>query len=157
MDQPASRPSRIPWPPILFIGAIGLGFALARVYPLPWPGTDDPLSKSIGYTFGLLGLGLFVWGIATLVRAGTNVLPDRAADRLVTSGAFRFRRHPIYLGETLMLLGLAELTDNIWFVLLAPVFAVAVLALAIVPEEQHLEERFGQEYLDYKARTRMWF
>jgi protein-S-isoprenylcysteine O-methyltransferase Ste14 len=37
------------------------------------------------------------------------------------------------------------------------VFAVAVYKLAIEPEERHLEERFGQAYLDYKERTRCWF
>ena len=41
--------------------------------------------------------------------------------------------------------------------IMAPVFAVAVLALAILPEERHLEARFGDAYLDYKARTRRWF
>ena len=34
---------------------------------------------------------------------------------------------------------------------MAPVFAVAILLLAILPEERHLEARFGEEYLDYKA------
>jgi protein-S-isoprenylcysteine O-methyltransferase Ste14 len=61
------------------------------------------------------------------------------------------------MGDVLILLGLAELTHNIWFVILGPVFALAVFRLAIVPEERHLEERFGQAYLDYKARTRRWF
>jgi protein-S-isoprenylcysteine O-methyltransferase Ste14 len=40
---------------------------------------------------------------------------------------------------------------------MAPVFALAILQLAILPEERHLEARFGKEYLDYKARTRRWF
>jgi protein-S-isoprenylcysteine O-methyltransferase Ste14 len=32
-----------------------------------------------------------------------------------------------------------------------------VLVLAILPEERHLEARFGDDYLEYKARTRRWF
>jgi protein-S-isoprenylcysteine O-methyltransferase Ste14 len=81
----------------------------------------------------------------------------QGADRLVTEGAFRFRRNPIYMGEVLILLGLAQATLNIWLVAMAPVFAVAILLLAILPEERHLEARFGEEYLDYQARTRRWF
>ena len=46
---------------------------------------------------------------------------------------------------------------NIWLVVMAPVFALAILGLAILPEERHLEARFGEDYLDYKARTRRWF
>ncbi len=81
----------------------------------------------------------------------------KSADRLVTEGPFRFRRNPIYMGEVLVFLGLAELTHNIWFAIIAPLFAIAIQRLAILPEERHLEERFGQAYLDYKERTRRWF
>ena len=98
-----------------------------------------------------------VWGLATLHSARTNIWPHKAADRLITHGPFRFRRNPIYMGEILILLGLAQATLNFWFAVMAPVFAVAILLLAILPEERHLEARFGEEYLDYKARTRRWF
>ena len=153
----ARRPSAIPWPPILFAGAIAAALLLGRVVPLAWPGLDDAPARVVGYAFGLAGLALTSWGLATLRRAKTNILPNRAADHLITHGAFRFRRNPIYMGEVLILLGLAQATLNIWFAVMAPVFAVAILLLAILPEERHLEARFGEEYLDYKARTRRWF
>ena len=89
--------------------------------------------------------------------ARTNVWPHRQADLLVTAGPFRIWRNPIYMGEMLILLGLAQVTYNIWFAILAPVFALAVFKLAILPEESHLEARFGETYLDYKSRTRRWF
>ena len=84
-------------------------------------------------------------------------MPHRPAGRLVTHGAFGFRRNPIYMGEVLVLLGLAQATGNIWLAIMAPPFAARLLVLAILPEERHLEARFGEEYLDYKARTRRWF
>ena len=85
------------------------------------------------------------------------MLPHKRADRLVTHGAFGFRRNPIYMGEVLMLLGLAQATGNIWMAIMAPLFALGVLVSAILPEERHLEARFGEAYLDYKGRTRRWF
>ncbi|HEX5959547.1 MAG TPA: isoprenylcysteine carboxylmethyltransferase family protein [Hyphomicrobiaceae bacterium] len=154
---PSSSPSAIPWPPLLLVAALGLGVLADRLYPLAWPGLDDLPARMVGYALGLAGIGLVVWGLITLSRAGTTVQPNRGADRLVTDGPFRWRRNPIYLGDVLILLGLAQLTYNIWFAILAPVFAIAVYWLAIRPEEQHLEGRFGQVYLDYKARTRRWF
>ena len=48
-------------------------------------------------------------------------------------------------------------SSNIWLAIVAPLFAVGVLVLAILPEERHLEARFGEEYLAYKDRTRRWF
>jgi protein-S-isoprenylcysteine O-methyltransferase Ste14 len=155
--QTTSRPSAIPWPPVLFVGALLLGWLAGRLFPLPWPGIDDLIARLVGYGLAGGGIALMLWGLMTLYRAGTTVLPNKGADRLVTEGPFRYRRHPIYLADVLILLGLAQLTLNIWLAILAPVFAVAVFKLAIEPEERHLEERFGQAYLDYEERTRRWF
>ena len=156
-DAEDMRPSAIPWPPLLLVAALAAGVLLGRLFPLPWPGLDDLPARVIGYGLGVAGLALMAWGALTLRRAGTTLLPHKRADRLVTDGAFRFRRNPIYMGEVLALLGLAQVTGNIWFAILAPLFALAVLGLAILPEERHLEARFGEAYLDYKARTRRWF
>ena len=158
METPAgSRPSAVPWPPVLLAAAIVAGLALRHIYPLAWPGLDDRPARVIGYGLGIAGIALMGWGLGTLVRARTNVWPHRQADQLVTAGPFRIWRNPIYMGEVLILLGLAQVTYNIWFAILAPVFALAVYKLAILPEEGHLEARFGDTYLDYKGRTRRWF
>jgi protein-S-isoprenylcysteine O-methyltransferase Ste14 len=151
------RPSSVPWPPLLLAVALGAAIVLGRLYPLPWPGVGDLPAQIIGYGLGVLGVLLMAWGTVTLLRADTTVLPHRQAGRLVTHGAFGFRRNPIYMGEVLILLGLAQATGNIWMAIVAPLFAVAVLVLAILPEERHLEARFGEEYLSYKAGTRRWF
>ncbi len=150
-------PSTAPWPPLLIAGVLVVGWLADRLYPLPWPGLNDLPARLVGYGLGAAGIALVVWSIVTLYRAGTTVRPDQRAERLVTDGPFRWRRNPIYMGDVLILLGLAELTHNVWFAILTPVFALAVFWLAILPEERHLEERFGQAYLDYKERTRRWF
>ncbi len=152
----SDRPSRIPWPAFLLAGAFVGPLFLGRAYPLPWPSLDDLPARLIGVGLGLAGLALMAWAIATLWRHGTTVLPHKGVSHLVTDGPFRFRRNPIYLGEVLVLLGTAELTKNVWFVVFALLFAVLVTWLAILPEERHLEAKFGQAYLDWKARTRRW-
>jgi len=151
------RPSAIPWPPLLFAVAVAAGVLLGRLAPLQWPGLDDLAARIIGYGLGAAGIALMAWGFFTLYRANTTVLPHRRVERLVTHGAFRFRRNPIYMGEVLLLLGLAQTTGNIWMAIMAPLFALGVYGLAILPEERHLEARFGNAYLDYKAGTRRWF
>jgi protein-S-isoprenylcysteine O-methyltransferase Ste14 len=158
METPqTSRPTAVPWPPILIVAGFVLAAVLGRHFPLPWPGIEDLAARVVGLAFGAAGLALMAWGFTTLQRAGTTFMPNRRADRMVTEGAFAFRRNPIYMGEVLVFLGLAELTHNIWFAIVAPLFAIAIMVLAILPEERHLEERFGQAYLDYKERTRRWF
>ncbi len=104
--------------PVLFVATLVLGWLAARLYPLQWPGIDDLPARLIGYGLGAAGIALMAWGLATLARAGTTMLPNKGADRLVTEGPFRYRRNPIYMGEVLILLGLAQLTLNIWLAIL---------------------------------------
>jgi protein-S-isoprenylcysteine O-methyltransferase Ste14 len=155
-SDPADRPSRIPWPPILLVGILTAAAALGYMRPLPWPGLDDWPARAVGLGLGIAGIALMILSILALRRHGTTVLPDVGASALVTSGPYRRFRNPIYLADCLILLGVAELTKNIWFVVGAVVFSVLVTLLAIVPEERHLERRFGEAYLDYKAKTRRW-
>jgi protein-S-isoprenylcysteine O-methyltransferase Ste14 len=152
-----SRPSTIPWPPLLLAAVVLGGWVAGLLYPIRWPGLDDPAARLVGYALGAAGIALMVWALVTLHRAGTTFEPHKGADRLVTDGPFAWRRNPIYLGHVLILLGLAQLTYNVWFAILAPVYALAVFWLAVLPEERHLEERFGDAYRDYAARTRRWF
>lgn len=152
----AERPTRLPWPPILLIVVIAVAVLLGRVMPLPWPGLSDLPARVVGVGFGAAGVVLLVSAILTLRRHGTTVQPNVGATTLVTTGPFSFFRNPIYLADSLILFGVAEITTNIWFVIGALVFGLLVTWFAIIPEERHLERRFGQAYLDYKATTRRW-
>lgn len=152
----ADRPSRIPWPPLLLISVLAAAVALGRLWPLPWPGLDDWPARAVGLGFGVVGIVLLTFALVTLRRHGTTVLPDVAASTLVTSGPYSRFRNPIYLADCFILLGLAELTKNVWFVAAALVFALLVTWLAILPEERHLERRFGEAYRAYKEKSRRW-
>ncbi|MGD9783952.1 MAG: isoprenylcysteine carboxylmethyltransferase family protein [Hyphomicrobiaceae bacterium] len=149
-------PSRVPWPPILLVLAVAGGVAIQRAFPLAWPGLDDTAARFIGLGIGALGLALILWAAMTLWRHQTTVLPNRATSALVTDGPYRWRRNPIYVGDAMILLGLAELSKNIWFALLVPVFVALVTWLAILPEERHLEARYGEAWRAYRDRTRRW-
>lgn len=157
-SAPAAQaaPSAVPWPPLLFAGAIAAPVILASLWPLSWPGLDDLAARIIGLGIGALGVLLAAWALVTLRCAGTTVRPDRPSTALVASGPYRRYRNPIYVADVMMLLGLAELTKNIWFVAFAALFAVLVTHLAIIPEENHLESRFGDDFIAYKERTRRW-
>ncbi|WP_244534517.1 isoprenylcysteine carboxylmethyltransferase family protein [Hyphomicrobium sp. CS1GBMeth3] len=156
MPETAAPPATVPWPPILVAGLVAAAVALSYAFPLAWPGESDLLGHIAGLGLGATGLALFVWAALTLHRHGTTILPDKAADALVTDGPFRFRRNPIYISHVFMLFGIAELTHNIWFVILAILYIPLVTWLAVLPEERHLEARFGDAYRDYASRTRRW-
>jgi protein-S-isoprenylcysteine O-methyltransferase Ste14 len=151
------RPSRLPWPPLLYMAAIALAVILHWFWPLPWFGS--PLADLLFATGLLVALAAILMDVAamrTLSRAGTTIMPNRGSDHLVTDGPFSFTRNPIYLGNTMLMIAVGLVFGIVWFVLLAPVAAFATQKLAIEPEEHHLVSRFGKRYRDYQKKVRRW-
>jgi steroid 5-alpha reductase family enzyme len=88
--------------------------------------------------------------------AKTTVRPFQESAALVTDGAYRISRHPMYLGFVLILLGPAVLLGSLTPFFVVPIFAVVMDRVFIVVEERMLAEEFGQAWLSYKAKVRRW-
>lgn len=153
MTAPDSPGVRFP-PPLLFLGAIFGGWALQRWMPLPFPDAT---------VFDLLaGLGVVAWALLAFPsllqfhRAKTSPLPFKPASTLVTSGAYRFTRNPMYLGFAVLTLSTAPMLDTWWPTVLLPVALVLLQRLVILPEERYLRRRFGAAYNEYTHRVRRW-
>lgn len=149
--------SRIPWPPIIYLIAIIAAATLDRIYPLPW--LRGPLADVLFAAGGLAiiaAIALYISAIGAMRRAGTPLRPGSTALHLVTTGAFGLTRNPLYLANTLVLIGIGLLTGSLWFFVFALLAAVATQKLAIGPEERHLQARFGKKYRDYAKRVRRW-
>jgi methanethiol S-methyltransferase len=84
-----------------------------------------------------------------------TVLVSRGAQRprarLVTSGAFRLVRHPLYLGWALVVFGAPQMTATRF---IFAVVSTAYLVLAIPWEERSLTDTFGPAYDEYRTRVR---
>jgi protein-S-isoprenylcysteine O-methyltransferase Ste14 len=154
MVPDGNRPNVLPWPPMLLVLAAGVAVVLGGLMPLQLPSTQ--VATWLGVAIAALGLGVDGWAILTMRAARTNIMPNRAADRLVTSGPFRFSRNPIYLANTLLLVGIGFAVGNAWFVPAALATAVLVDRLAIRREERHLAIRFGNDWIDYASKTPRW-
>jgi protein-S-isoprenylcysteine O-methyltransferase Ste14 len=106
---------------------------------------------------GIQGLAVHVPGLeAAGVILGRNwgmPMTERAEPELVTSGPYRFVRHPIYSGILLGMVGTA-LATNLSF-LLACGLALAYFAYSATVEERLLSESFPDAYPSYRAHTKM--
>jgi protein-S-isoprenylcysteine O-methyltransferase Ste14 len=149
------RASPIPPPlwTLLFAAAM---WVLARHYPLV-TAIPDPWNR-LGWLVMALAT---VTPIAALVRfrqAHTTVNPHKPqeATALVTTGVYAWTRNPMYLGLTILLLGLAiELKALSAF--LGPVLFVPLIQrFQILPEEHALRLRFGETYGEYCRRVNRW-
>jgi protein-S-isoprenylcysteine O-methyltransferase Ste14 len=153
--HPAARdvPGIVAPPPLLYLGAFLLGLGAEWLRPLPI--VPPRLAHVIGG--GLLVLGVIGFaGIWAFRRAGTTPNPYRPTTALVVAGPYRLTRNPMYLGFTLMYLGVTFWVNTLWPLLLLPIVLIVMQRGVIAREEAYLERRFGDEYRRYKARVRRW-
>jgi protein-S-isoprenylcysteine O-methyltransferase Ste14 len=151
------RPNAVPWPPLIYSAALLIAWGLERWDSFVW--LDSMLARIphwVGLAVFALGLGLDLWALWVLRRNATTVLPNAKSSRLVQSGPYRFSRNPIYLGNTLAMIGLGLALRWGWLLFLVPVTVAAVVWLAVSREERHLEIRFGAAWKDYAAKVRRW-
>jgi protein-S-isoprenylcysteine O-methyltransferase Ste14 len=150
----SGAPNSIPWPPLIFVAAAAAAVAMNLIHPLDEP--RPPSLRATGFAVLAAGAALDCSAMITMRRNHANILPHRAATNLVTTGPFSVSRNPIYLGNTVMLLGAAAAFANLWFVALAPCAAFAVTHLAIRREERHMDRTFGAAWRDYARRVPRW-
>jgi protein-S-isoprenylcysteine O-methyltransferase Ste14 len=150
------RPNRIPWPPLIYLGAVAAAVAAQVLVPIALPDWLEPVAALLGLMLLIGGLLIDVAAIRTLGKHRTTVMPHRASSALVTDGPYAFSRNPIYLGNTVALLGLALVFETPWFLVAAPIAALIVQKLAIEREERHLATRFPEAWGAYSARVRRW-
>lgn len=155
-DKPTRGP-RIHLPPPLLVAAwFFSGLGIDRVLPLRVPEFLMPIGRLVGGGAVVLGMGLAFWTMWLFRRAGTTVLPFKAATTLVIEGPFRRSRNPIYTGLLLVYAGAGLWSGLVWVLLLVPLVLASLRGLAIDAEEAHLTERFGNEYQQYRQRVRRW-
>ena len=149
-----ARPNVLPWPPLMFLLAFIAAIALGAIVPLR---LDLPnVGRAIGVALIVGGLALYGWGAATMIRAKTNMMPNRAAGQLVDWGAFAVSRHPIYVGGAIAFLGLGVAANHGWICLAALAVALAIDRFGMAREEAHLAARFGDAWTLYAAHTPRW-
>jgi len=147
----------IPWPPLIYLAAIVIGIVLGLLYPLPWIGDllGDILFAA-GWVAVLAVVALWFTAIRAMIRAKTTLNPTGVPDHLLTSGPFAVTRNPIYLANTLLLIGLAFITGNAWLLPLAFIAAFITQKLVVEREEKVLAMKFGKKYRDYSKTVRRW-
>jgi len=141
-------------PPVIFAGYLAGGLLLAWI----WGVSVLPRVLAHGLGICLLAAAALVAGSALLAmkRQGTPVHPRTPTLALVTDGAFRYSRNPLYLSLVTIYFALALLVNSLWMVLLGVALFYTLERQVIEPEERYLTDKFGDAYRDYTARVRRW-
>ena len=141
-------------PPTYFNSAIALIIIIYFIFPI---------SEIIYFPWNLLGLLSALTGVILNLHTdnlfkkyATTVQPFEESSNLITNGMFRLSRNPMYLGMSLILLGMSIFLGSIgpFFVIL--IFVILMDQIFIRVEELMLEKKFGDKWLKYKNSVRRW-
>jgi protein-S-isoprenylcysteine O-methyltransferase Ste14 len=143
-------------PPLIFLGFLAAAAVLEAVVPLPVLTAHALVRYLAGAALAACGVVIIAMGTRRFLAAGTNIPPTLPTTALVVDGIYRHTRNPLYLGTTLIYLGLGVAAGSLWaIVLVAPLLWVINVGV-VAREERYLERKFGDAYRAYKARVRRW-
>ena len=120
-------------------------FAFPNQYPPPTP-IYLPLSVAV-FLGGTLVFGMG-WRDLGVLRFGIE-----PPDTLVTTGIYATIRNPIYLGLKILLVGIAMIGRSLLGAILTVIFLVPLHRYRAQREEQALQKKFGERYLEYRKQT----
>ena len=138
------------------ISVIGFaGLILYLLSPPWWTWTIIPLGEWIqwsGIAIALVPIFFLIWVHRHLDRQWSIALELREDHQLITSGPYRYVRHPMYLGIFVYTMGLMMVSLDVLVVLFFA-FTIWVNYRRIPREEQMLVQEFGDEYIEYIKRS----
>ncbi len=143
-------------PPLLItLAVILLTYGLQWLWPLPIGQT--PLLMPVGMVLIVVALIIIAIAVVSFIRVKTHLEPWKPTSAIVSSGIFSLSRNPIYVGFCISCVGVGLVLNSWWVVFSFLPLAWLLFVLVIQREEDYLERKFGEEYLDYKRRVRRWF
>ncbi|MTI88495.1 MAG: isoprenylcysteine carboxylmethyltransferase family protein [Balneolaceae bacterium] len=146
---------RVP-PALVFIICLGLMWGIHRYFSFSWSVIE---AKAWLYSIPMIaGVLIALAGTFEFSRNKTTVNPHKPENTsvFVQSGIYRISRNPMYLGMALILAGAALKWGHMANLLVPPLFILYMNTFQILPEEEVMEQKFGEAFREYKERVRRW-
>jgi protein-S-isoprenylcysteine O-methyltransferase Ste14 len=119
---------------------------------------ESPWQAHVAMALLFGGLACMGAAVVSFVIAKTTINPMQPAraSHLITTGIYRVSRNPIYVADVLLLTAWAVWLGSVINVALIAAFVWYIQRYQIMPEEQALTKRFGENYTAYSRRVRRW-
>ncbi len=101
------------------------------------------------------GYAFFLWAIISMSDSWRMGVDNENPGSLVTTRAFKISRNPVFLFMDIYFVA-TFLINGTWFFLILAVVMILGIHYQIIQEEKSLTARYGQAYLEYKARVRRY-
>ncbi len=119
---------------------VTLGFVVGAI--VLWLARPTWGSLAFGVAIAIVGEGVRVW-------AAGHVEKSR---EVTESGPYRFVRHPLYVGSSIIACGFAVASASPFAAVLAAAYLGTTIPASIRAEEAHLRDKFGDAYDAYADR-----
>jgi protein-S-isoprenylcysteine O-methyltransferase Ste14 len=109
---------------------------------------------TIGAILIIVGLIIRIISILTLKEHFTYTVTKIENHELIETGLYKIVRHPGYLGQLIIFLGIAVSLSN-WISIIFMITSVSIgYVYRIKTEEKFMIEQMGNKYIDYQKRTK---
>jgi len=141
-------------PPAIFAISLLLGLILNYFF--------IKLESNLAFVFPLgcivsvFGIFINMWSMNKYRLYKTSPHPKHQAFKLITDGPYKFSRNPLYLGTFLMIFGFGLASDLMFICISSIISLVLINFFVVLPEENYLEDLFGDTFRSYKIKVRRW-
>ena len=116
------------------------------------------LSLILAAPLFLAALIFIGWSVLTFFRSKGTPVPINPPPRLVTTGPYAYVRNPMLAGVFALLFGIGVVLESVSLLFLfTPLFILINVWELRAIEEPELVKRLGQDYVEYRKRTPMFF
>ena len=144
---------KIPPPLLVLILVVSNYFSSKKIDLILLPNQD--ITSIIIFLIGML---ILINPIFKFIKSKTTIDPIKfkKVNKLITSGIYKYSRNPMYLGLLMLVTSTSIFYLNIFSITTPFFFYYWINKFQIKREEIFLTEKFGNEYLLYKTKTRRW-
>ena len=145
--------SKIPPPLVVLILVISTFFSSKKIDLI-----QIPFQSLISIFILFIGILILLNPVLKFKKSKTTINPIKfkKVNKLVTSGIYKYSRNPMYLGLLMIVISSSIFYLNIYSILTPLFFYLWINRFQIKREEVFLTEKFGEDYLSYKKKTRRW-
>ena len=144
---------KIPPPLLVLILVIANYFSSKKIDLIHLPNQD--LTSILILLIGML---ILINPIFKFIKSKTTIDPIKfkKVNKLIISGIYKYSRNPMYLGLLMIVISTSIFFLNIFSITTPLLFYCWINRFQIKREEIFLTEKFGEEYMSYKIKTRRW-
>jgi protein-S-isoprenylcysteine O-methyltransferase Ste14 len=123
-------------------------------FPIAYLAGSEDIHFIIGTVIMWQGLLLRLWSIYSLGGLFSTAIGVNSEQRIITSGPYKYIRHPSYMGSLIIFLGFTIAMGNIIGIFTTLILMSLGYYLRMDMEEKHLLYLAGEQYKEYMSRTK---